>query len=64
MLYRTILPLPGRDDEGRKVIIIRATIHDAYKHKQDNVLKVRIINLNGEINNLVGKKRTNLLNFR
>ncbi|KAK4028900.1 retinol-binding protein pinta-like isoform X1 [Daphnia magna] len=36
----TILPLPGRDDEGRKVIIIRATIHDAYKHKQDDVLKV------------------------
>ncbi|XP_046652805.1 retinol-binding protein pinta-like [Daphnia pulicaria] len=36
----TILPLPGRDDEGRKVIVIRASIHDPYKHKQDDVLKI------------------------
>jgi len=35
-----LLPLPGRDDEGRKVIIIRATIHDPNKHKQDDVFKV------------------------
>lgn len=36
----TLLPLPGLDDEGRKVIIIRATIHDPNKHKQDDVFKV------------------------
>ena len=40
LLFRTLLPLPGRDDEGRKVIIIRATIHDPNKHKQDDVFKV------------------------
>lgn len=34
------MPLPGRDEEGRKVIIIRATVHDPYKHKQDDVFKV------------------------
>lgn len=36
----TILPLPGHDDEGRKVVVIRATIHDANKHKQDDIFKI------------------------
>ena len=40
--YRTYLPLPGRDDKGRKVIVIRACVHNAYKHKQDDVFKVSI----------------------
>jgi len=39
-ITRTILPLPGHDDEGRKVVVIRATIHDANKHKQDDIFKV------------------------
>ena len=38
--YRTFLPLPGRDEQGRKVILIRATIHNPYVHKQDTVFKV------------------------
>jgi len=36
----TFLPLPGTDDKGRKVILIRATIHNPYKDKQDDVFKI------------------------
>jgi len=36
----TFLPLPGYDDKGRKVILIRATIHNPYKNKQDDVFKI------------------------
>jgi len=34
------LPFPGRDHEGRLVLLIRAAHHNPYKHKQDNVFKV------------------------
>lgn len=34
------LPLPERDDEGRKVILIRATIHNPLEVEQNNVFKV------------------------
>ena len=37
---RTVVPLPGRDDDGRKVILIRSAVHNPYQHKQDNVMKV------------------------
>ena len=36
----TFLPLPGHDDKGRKVVLIRATLHNPYKDKQDDVFKV------------------------
>ncbi len=39
-MYRTLLPLRGRDAEGRRVVVIRASIHNPYKHKQDDVMKV------------------------
>lgn len=42
--FRTLLPLPGRDDEGKKVVLIRAAIHNPYQHKQDDVYKVCSIN--------------------
>jgi len=36
----SLLPLPGKDDKGRKVILIRSTIHDPYAHKQDDIFKI------------------------
>jgi len=36
----TFLPLPGHDDKGRKVVLIRATLHNPYKDKQDDVFKI------------------------
>lgn len=34
------LPLRKKDAEGRTVVLIRAAIHDPYKHKQSDVFKI------------------------
>ncbi|KAK3912627.1 Retinol-binding protein pinta [Frankliniella fusca] len=34
------LPLLKKDEEGRTVVLIRAVIHDPYKHKQSDVFKI------------------------
>lgn len=34
------LPLRNKDEEGRTVVLIRAAVHDPYKHKQSDVFKV------------------------
>lgn len=36
----TFLPLPGIDDQGRKIVLIRATLHNPQKHKQDDIFKI------------------------
>ena len=36
----TFLPLPGHDDKGCKVLLIRAAHHNPYTDKQDDVFKV------------------------
>jgi hypothetical protein len=37
--HSVFLPLRNKDEEGRTVVLIRAAVHDPYKHKQANVFK-------------------------